>query len=175
MQILAGANKQALAAANAAGIDFIRAEGYVYAHIADEGLMQSDAGELRRYQKEIGAEEILIFTDIKKKHSSHRITSDIDIIETAKTAEFFLSDGIIVTGEHTGQAADFTDVIDVKKSVNIPVLCGSGINIDNISKFHKFADGFIIGSAFKKHGKWYEAIDKNYLKEFMDVYEKITS
>ncbi len=66
IQILAGANKEALAAANSAGLDFIRAEGFVFGHVADEGIIEADAGELLRYRKSIGADNILIFTDIKK-------------------------------------------------------------------------------------------------------------
>lgn len=50
------------------GLDFIRAEGFVFSHVADEGLMNACAGELLRYRKHIGAEHIQIFTDIKKKH-----------------------------------------------------------------------------------------------------------
>ena len=38
--------------------------------------------------------------------SSHALTSDVSIEETAKAAEFFLSDGIIVTGVATGAQAD---------------------------------------------------------------------
>ena len=34
IQILAGANVEAMAVAHAAGLDFIRAEGYAYAHVA---------------------------------------------------------------------------------------------------------------------------------------------
>jgi membrane complex biogenesis BtpA family protein len=79
LQILAGANKEALACAKSAGIDFIRAEGFVFAHVADEGLINSDAGELLRYRKMIDADNILVFTDIKKKHSSHNLTSDVSI------------------------------------------------------------------------------------------------
>ena len=68
IQILAGANKDALAVAKAAGLEFIRAEGFVFSHVADEGIMNSDAGELLRYRKEIGADDVLVFCDIKKKH-----------------------------------------------------------------------------------------------------------
>jgi membrane complex biogenesis BtpA family protein len=48
IQILAGANREALAAAKAADLDFIRAEGFVFAHVADEGIMEAQAGELLR-------------------------------------------------------------------------------------------------------------------------------
>ena len=37
IQILAAGNKEALAVAKAAELDFIRAEGFVFAHVADEG------------------------------------------------------------------------------------------------------------------------------------------
>ena len=38
--------------------------------------------------------------------SSHVITSDISIEQMAKDAEFFLSDGLIVTGDSTAMSAD---------------------------------------------------------------------
>lgn len=67
-QILAGGNKEALAVALAANLDFIRAEGFVFSHMADEGFTDACAGTLLRYRKTIDADNILIFTDIKKKH-----------------------------------------------------------------------------------------------------------
>lgn len=48
----------------------MRAEGFVFGHVADEGFMQSCAAELLRYRRIIDAEHILVFTDIKKKHRS---------------------------------------------------------------------------------------------------------
>lgn len=38
--------------------------------------------------------------------SSHALTSDVSIEETAHAAEFFLSDGLIITGTATGVQAD---------------------------------------------------------------------
>lgn len=167
IQILAGANKEALAVALAAGFDFIRAEGFVFGHVADEGWMNSDAGELLRYRKQIGAEHIKIFTDIKKKHSSHFITGDVSIAETAKAAEFFLSDGIIVTGAATGEKVSVEEVKAVKVAVKIPVIIGSGIDSENIQEFWDFADAFIVGSSLKKNGKWENEVDKNRVEKLM--------
>ena len=87
IQVLAAANKSALAIAKSANLDFIRAEGFVFGHLADEGYIDANAGELLRYRKQINADHIAVFTDIKKKHSSHAITTDIDIVATAKAAE----------------------------------------------------------------------------------------
>ncbi len=161
IQILAGANSAALSAAHSAGIDFIRAEGFVFAHIADEGMINSDAGSLLRFRKQIGAENIAIFTDIKKKHASHTITGDVTIEQTAEAAEFFLSDGLIITGESTGKKTNLDELIRVKIGTNLPVLVGSGITAENICEYDEVCDGFIIGSYFKRNGFWKNDLDKN--------------
>jgi hypothetical protein len=167
LQVLAGANKQALGAALAAGGDFIRAEGFVYAHVADEGFFNSDAAEILRYRKQIGADNISIFTDIKKKHSSHSITDDTSIEDTAKAAEFFLSDGVIVTGIATGKEPSLQEIQHVKESVNIPVLAGSGITIENVHEYMKLCDALIIGSYFKTDGQWNNPVDPARVNNFM--------
>lgn len=167
IQILAGANKAALAVALVTGLNFIRAEGFVFGHMADEGWINSDAGELLRYRKQIGAEQIKILTDIKKKHSSHALTSDVSLEETAKAAEFFLSDGLIVTGKTTGEKADVSDVEKVKTYTKLPVIIGSGVDQYNIHEYWDFADAFIIGSFFKKDGYWEKDVDRERVKKFM--------
>ncbi|XP_056269130.1 uncharacterized protein F13E9.13, mitochondrial isoform X2 [Pseudoliparis swirei] len=166
VQILSSANQQALAVALASGMDFIRAEGFVFSHVADEGLLNACAGDLLRYRKQIGAEHVQIFTDIKKKHSSHALTSDVSIEETARAAEFFLSDGLIVTGAATGAQADPRQLREVSRSVRIPVLIGSGVTYDNVEHYLD-ASGLIIGSHFKEGGHWANAVDPEQVKRFM--------
>ncbi|XP_039311049.1 uncharacterized protein F13E9.13, mitochondrial isoform X5 [Solenopsis invicta] len=114
VQILAGCNKEAIAVAKAAGLQFIRAEGFVFSHVADEGFIDSNAGTLLRYRRQIDADNILVFVDVKKKHSSHIITSDVSLLETVKAAEFFLADGVILTGKATGEEANMRDLLDVR-------------------------------------------------------------
>jgi membrane complex biogenesis BtpA family protein len=65
IQVLAGANREALAVALACGAAFVRVEGFVFAHVADEGLIESSASELLRYRRHIGAEHVRVFADIK--------------------------------------------------------------------------------------------------------------
>ena len=173
IQILAAANKEAIAAAHASGMDFIRAEGFVYAHVADEGYIESCAGDLLRYRKSINAEKIKIFTDIKKKHSSHAITSDVNIAETAHAAEFFLSDGVIVTGESTGKEPNLEEVKAVKKSVKGPVLIGSGITNENLKNFFDYSDIFIVGSYIKKDGYWKNELDETRISKLMKEFERL--
>lgn len=173
IQILAGANKEAVAVAHTAGLDFIRAEGFVFGHLADEGYIDSDAGELLRYRSQIGAEKILVFTDIKKKHSSHSVTSDVDILDTAKAAQYFLSDGLIITGKSTGEEIDINDLKLLKDKVKIPLILGSGISDQNIERYYNLADGFIIGSYFKEDGYWENEISEKRIAALLNVIEKI--
>ncbi|NDD05716.1 MAG: BtpA family membrane complex biogenesis protein [Proteobacteria bacterium] len=131
IQILAGANAAALSVAQAVEADFVRVEGFVFAHVADEGLIEACAGPLLRLRRELGAESIKIFADIKKKHSSHALTADVSIAETAHAAEFFGADGVILTGSHTGATASLSELEQVKSAVHIPVWIGSGITAEN--------------------------------------------
>jgi hypothetical protein len=158
IQVLAGANQSALAVALACDASFVRVEGFVFAHVADEGLIEASAGALLRYRRTIEADHIRVFADVKKKHSAHAITADIDIAETAKAAEFFTVDGVIVSGMATGHPANPNEVTAVADAVSIPTLVGSGITAENISMFSK-ADAFIVGSSIKKGGLWSNPID----------------
>jgi membrane complex biogenesis BtpA family protein len=167
IQILAGANIEAMAVANAANLDFIRAEAYAYAHVADEGFIQSSAAKLLRYRRMIGATRVAVWADVKKKHSAHAITADVSLGTTAETVEFMGADCVIVTGNVTGEAPDTADVREAKSHCRLPVFLGSGISADNIEEFYEQADGFIIGSHFKVDGHWANTIDQKRVEKFM--------
>jgi membrane complex biogenesis BtpA family protein len=157
-QVLAGANSSALAVALSSAASFVRVEGYVFAHVADEGIIEASAGPLLRYRRAIGADHIRVFADVKKKHSAHAITADVDLVETAKAAEFFAVDGVIVSGLATGEPADPGEVEAVAGAVSVPTFVGSGITAENLSKFSK-AEGLIVGSSIKHDGHWANPID----------------
>jgi membrane complex biogenesis BtpA family protein len=176
IQILAGANREALAVAHAAKADFIRAENFVFAHVADEGLMATaDAGRLLRYRREISAEHIAILADVKKKHASHSITADTDLAETARAAEFFGADGIVITGTATGRPADPRDVRLAAEAVSIPVAVGSGLTPDNLADYWPHADLLIVGSFIKRDGVWSNPIDAARLTAFLQAANRLKS
>jgi membrane complex biogenesis BtpA family protein len=174
VQVLAGANEAALAVALACGACFVRVEGFVFAHVADEGLIESSAAKLLRYRRMIGAESIRVFADIKKKHSAHALTADVDLAETARAAEFFLVDGVIVTGVATGRAADTSDVRAVVEAVGVPTLVGSGITAANIRDYRD-ADAFIVGSSCKAGGVWSGEVDESRARELMSALDALPS
>ncbi|MBT7580089.1 MAG: BtpA family membrane complex biogenesis protein, partial [Candidatus Marinimicrobia bacterium] len=92
--------------------------------------------------------------DIKKKHSSHAMTSDVSLEDTVEAAEFFLSDGVIITGTHTGKPVNQAELKHVYASAQLPVLVGSGVTPEGLSEIFEAADAFIVGSYFKQEGNW---------------------
>jgi hypothetical protein len=158
VQVLAGANREALAVAHACGAEFVRVEGFVFAHVADEGVIQASAGELLRYRRAVGAERVQVFADIKKKHASHALTADVSLAETARAAEFFLADGVVVTGSATGEPAAPSDLAEVSETTRLPVLVGSGLTPGNLARYAA-ADGFIVGSSLKRGGSWAQPLE----------------
>jgi uncharacterized protein len=173
IQILAAANLEALAVAHAAGLDFIRSEGFTFAHVADEGLIQSSAAKLLRYRRRIGAERVQVWADIKKKHSAHAITADVSLGETAHAVEFMRGDAVIVTGAVTGNAPQTSDVFNARKGCGLPVYLGSGVTAKNLRHFYSIADGFIVGSEFKENGMWSRPVDPARVKRFMAAHRKL--
>lgn len=160
VQVLSGATGAALAIAHAAGGSFIRAEGFVFASVADEGILaEACAGPLLRERRRLGALGVRILADVRKKHSSHAITADLDGAAWARAAEFFGADGVIVTGSETGAAVDAAELAAVRAATRLPVLVGSGATPQSAAALLAHADALIVGSALKRDGLWSSDLD----------------
>ena len=132
IQLLEAANEAALEIACEADLDFVRVEGYVFAHIGGAGLIEGCAGRLLRRRAELGGNHIKVFADVNKKHCSHALTADLELIDVVRQAEFFFVDGVIVTGPRTGESPKLKELRPLKESSNVPVIIGSGMTSQNI-------------------------------------------
>jgi uncharacterized protein len=160
IQILSRGEKEALAVAIAAGLNFVRCENFVFAHVADEGLLsEAAAGPLLRYRRQLNAAHVAIYADIQKKHASHAITNDLGLRDLAHGAQFFCADGLIVTGLTTGQPADVSDVATARKATTLPILVGSGVTPEQLPALFQYADALIVGSWIKQDGVWDLPVD----------------
>lgn len=170
IQMLEAANITSLEIAAAADLDYIRVEAFVFAHVGGSGIINGSAGKILRRRKELHAEHIKIFADVKKKHGSHSLTIDLDIKDEIMQAELFMADGVIVTSQFTGINPDKDDLRKAKSATKLPVLIGSGMTAENISAYLPLADGFIVGSYFRREGKFLEALEPERLHEFMKAF-----
>ena len=76
-------------------------------------------------------------------------------------------DGVIVTSQFTGINPDKDDLVKAKSATKLPVLIGSGMTAENIKDYVLLADGFIVGSYFRKDGKFLEKLERERLNKFM--------
>ncbi len=136
--------------------------------------MDACAGPLLRYRRAIGADDISVYCDIKKNHSAHSVTADVDIAETAEAAGFFLADGVVITGSATGKEACLLDLDNVMDAVSatLPVLVGSGVTAENVSRFSR-AHGLIVGSYFKRKGTWDDELDEAKIEKLVQTLETV--
>ena len=170
VQMLEAANITSLEIAAEADLDYIRVEAFVFAHVGGSGVIDGSAGKILRRRKELEAEHIRVFADVKKKHGSHSLTIDLDIADEIRQAEFFLADGVIVTSQFTGLHPDQNDLLKAKAATSLPVLIGSGMTAENIREYLPLADGFIVGSYFRRGGKFLEKLEPERLDRFMQVF-----
>jgi membrane complex biogenesis BtpA family protein len=170
IQMLEAANVTSLEIAAQADLDYIRVEAYIFAHVGGSGIINGSAGKILRRRKELQAEHIKVFADVKKKHGSHSLTIDLDIKDEIMQAEFFLAGGVIVTSQFTGIHPDKNDLIQARSATQLPVLIGSGMTAENIQEYLPLADGFIVGSYFRRDGKFLERLEPARLQKFMQVF-----
>ncbi len=159
----------ALALAVACGADFIRVNVMVGARLTDQGIIQSPAYELARRRTMPGASRIVVMADVGVKHSTP-LGAPIPLeVEALEAVERGGADAVIVTGSRTGGPADESEVARVASAVDVPVIVGSGVTPDNVSRFVGAAQGFIVGTWFKRGGIIGEPVDSRRVVALMDA------
>lgn len=160
VQLLAGANREALGVALAAGMSFIRAEAFAYGHVADEGWIGASAGPLLRTRAALRS-EIRVWTDVRKKHSAHAVTGDLGLDDLAHGTVFCGADALIVTGPATGRPASLDHVRAVRDAVpETPVVVGSGVEPGQAKALAELCDAVIVGTWIKEGGDWRNPVER---------------
>ena len=142
----------ALGLAYATGGEFIRVNVHTGAMVTDQGVIEGRAEDTVRRRSGLGA-PVKLLADVLVKHAAP--LGEQDIRDAAKAAVYRgLADGLIVTGDFTGEEADIGDVKAVKEVVGegTPVLVGSGVTEGNIGAYLEWADGVIVGTSLKRDG-----------------------
>jgi membrane complex biogenesis BtpA family protein len=116
----------------------------------------------------------LIFADVAVKHASPLGNRTI-IDETKDLTLRGMADAIIVTGNQTGGQADTDEIKKVIENTSLPVLIGSGITDSNLPEYFNLADGYIVGSYFKKDGKANNQVEENRIQKFTTVFQSLNN
>lgn len=170
---LANAVIPSIAVAAASGAKWVRANLWANAYIADEGYVEAAAPRALRYRSFLRQEHLKIFADVAVKHGSHFITSDRTLAEQVKDVEFFDADVLVVSGARTGTPPSIDRLKEVKPVATLPVLVGSGLDPKNAPELLARSDGAIVGTFFKKAGRWRNPVQKQRVERLMGVVRRI--
>lgn len=156
-----------IAMAFACKADFVRVEVFVDSVVMAQGQVAPCSAQVRRYQQQLGAHSVQLWTDIQTKYTTNLIPQSIE--QSALDAQAAGASVLIVTGSATGQATPLDVVAQVKKVARIPVVVGSGTTIANVGQVLNVADGAIVGSALKANAKAENEISPEAAQAFMDA------
>lgn len=136
---------------------------------SDLGIIDVKGGEVLRYRKRLGAEDIPLFAYINPEFGVPLGGRDVATI--AKGLSFLsVADVFCVSGPRTGTPPTVDDIRSVKEAVpDVPVFLNTGANKENITSFLEVVDGVIVGTSLKKGGITWNPVDEARVKEFMEV------
>jgi membrane complex biogenesis BtpA family protein len=168
INVLRNDAKAGLAIASCVGASFIRVNVYTGVMATDQGLIEGKAHEIQRYRREL-APDIAIFADVLVKHARPLGTPNLTTA-VKDTIERGLADAVILSGWATGLPPSLEDLELAQSAANgTPVLIGSGANEENIGELMNFADGVIVASSLKRHGKIEETISPTRVAQFVEA------
>lgn len=168
LNVLRNDAHSALAIASCVGAQFIRVNVLNGVMATDQGIIEGQAYDLLRYRRELGA-DVKILADVLVKHgrplSSPNLTTAVQ-----ETIERALADGVILSGWSTGSPPSLEDLELAKAAAQgTPVFIGSGASWENIGTLMQAADGVIVSSSLKRHGKITQPIDPSRVSQFVEA------
>jgi len=173
INVLRNDAQSALAIATCVKAQFIRVNVLTGVMATDQGLIEGQAHELLRYRRELGS-TVKILADVLVKHArplgSPNLTTAVQ-----DTIERGLADAVILSGWATGSPPNLEDLELATDAANgTPVFIGSGASWENISTLMQAADGVIVSSSLKRHGRREQPIDPIRVSQFVQAARQTT-
>jgi uncharacterized protein len=158
----------AMAIATCVRAQFIRVNVLTGVMATDQGLIEGEAHQLLRYRRELGS-DVKIFADVLVKHA-RPLSSPNLTVAVKDTIERGLADAVILSGWATGSPPNEEDLELASDAANdTPVFIGSGASWENIATLLQAADGVIVSSSLKRHGRIEQPIDPIRVSQFVEA------
>jgi len=144
-------------------------EVFTGVYASDFGLWNTNFGQTARHQRQISAASVRLLFEVVPEaavYLGNRSLKD-QIRSTIFNAK---PDALCIAGLKPGEAASLDGVIAAKElNSEIPVLVSTGVKSSNVAAQLAVADGAIVGSALKKDGNLWNAVDTARVKDFMQI------
>lgn len=154
--------------AAATGALFIR-EVMSGVYAGDLGLWDNSAGDIARHQRRLGLRnKVKMLYNIMPESATY--LAQRDIVEIAKTTAFNCNaDALLVSGITAGAQTDMQVIEKVKQALpDTYVFCNTGCRVNTIEEQLAVADGAVVGTTFKKDGKFENFVEYDRVAAFMD-------
>ncbi len=170
INVLMNGSRAALAIASAVGAEFVRIKILAGASITSTGLVSADPHDVLAFRKRIGAEDIMILADVYDRTSAPLGEMPLEVMADLVVRHGHAS-GLVISG------FSFDDLIDRLQCLrthhpDFKLIVGGGANKSNISRLLELSDGIIVGSAYKKDGRFLDPVDEDKAKAFIDAVHK---
>lgn len=127
--------------------DFVRIDTFIDDVSSDAGVISAQPESIIA-MKEVLCPDIQLFVDIHPKYK--KVLSWRSLEESIQAALRYPIDGIIITGNKTGEAPLLEQLELIKQHFpNVCILAWSGITAENAQAFYMYINGAFIGTAFK--------------------------
>jgi uncharacterized protein len=168
LNVLRNDARSALAIACCVRAQFIRVNVLTGVMATDQGLIEGEAYEILRYRRELGS-DVKILADVLVKHA-RPLSSPNLTVAVKDTIERGLADAVILSGWATGSPPNQEDLELASQAANgTPVFIGSGASWDNIATLIQAANGVIVSSSLKRHGRIEQPIDPIRVSQFVEA------
>jgi len=174
INVLRNDARSAMAIASCVKAQFIRVNVLTGVMATDQGLIEGQAHQLLRYRRELGS-DVKILADVLVKHARPLGSPNLTVA-VQDTIERGLADAVILSGWATGSPPSLEDLELARAAANgTPVFIGSGANWENISTLIQAADGAIVSSSLKRHGRRDQPVDPIRVSHFVEAMQRSVS
>lgn len=152
----------------ATGASFVR-EVFTGVYASDFGLWNTDVGRAARHRTRVSATDVKLLYNIVSEAATYLGGRDLAQM-TRSTVFNGVPDGLCVSGLTAGAATDTPTLKIVKEFAgDTPVFVNTGVRPDTVVESLKYADGAIVGTWFKKDGKFENDAESARVAELMEV------
>ncbi len=157
-----------IAVAKATGASFSR--GMFHGVMAtDFGFMDKHTGEIFRYAKQIGAEDLPIYSAIQGHFGT--------LLDTRPVEQKFLEsrlvlplNGFLLAAPPAGTDPAESVLAKLKElDPTAPLILNSGAKKENVKGLLPYCDGVLVGTSLKKDGYLYNPVDRDRAMAFIDA------
>jgi membrane complex biogenesis BtpA family protein len=137
------------------------------------GLWSAEGANAARLRRNLHRDDMKLLFNINAEFAYALDQRPIQL--RAKSAVFSaLADAILVSGPLTGHSVDASELRSVAEAVrDVPIFANTGVNISNVTDILSVASGVIVGTHFKVDGNTWKSVDRDRVKRFMDLVNRL--